>query len=196
MKFIIDYIKRYKVTYISVVLIFIIGVAIGICITFKVSQCDKQEIQEYVQTSITNIKSNGINKQEVFKNSLINNLKFLCIVWILGCTVIASFTIYILMIYKGFIFGYIIMIIVSIFGVNEGIKFLIPMIILQNIIFLPIIFLLATSGIRVYKSITQGKVNIKIELLRHFIVMLISVVFAIITSYIEAYLGAILLNVL
>ncbi len=196
MKFIFDYIKRYKVTYISVVLIFIIGAIIGIFVTFKIPQNDKQQIQEYIQTSIGNIKSNAVDKQEIFKNTLINNLKFLGIVWILGCTVIASFTIYILMIYKGFVFGYIIMIVVSILGINQGIKFLFPILILQNIIFLPIIFLLATSGIRMYKSILQRGINIKIELLRHCILMLISIIFAIITSCIEAYFGAILINIL
>lgn len=196
MKFIFDYIKRYKVTYISVVLIFIIGAIIGIFVTFKIPQNDKQQIQEYIQTSIDNVKSNEVNKQEIFKNTLINNLKFLGIVWILGCTVIASFTIYILMIYKGFVFGYIIMVVVSILGINQGIKFLFPILILQNIIFLPIIFLLATSGIRMYKSILQRGINIKIELLRHCILMLISIIFAIITSCIEAYFGAILINIL
>lgn len=196
MKFIIDYIKRYRVTYISVVLIFIIGIIIGICVTFKIPQNDKQEIEEYVKTSVTNIKENNTDKQEIFKNSLINNLKFIGIVWILGCTVIASFTIYILMVYKGFVFGYIITIIISIFGTKEGMNILFPMLILQNAIFLPMIFLLATSGIRMYKSILQREINIKIELLRHCILMLISIIFAIIISCIEAYFGGVLINIL
>ena len=99
----------------SVIVIFLIGVIIGIFVTFKIPQNDKADIEEYVQNSINLLKENSIDRQNVFKETLINNLKFLGIVWILGCTVIASFTIYILMIYKGFLLGYIISIVVSIF---------------------------------------------------------------------------------
>ena len=103
MKLIIEYIKKYKVTYIGVVLIFIVGIILGICVTFKIPNNEKTEIKDYIQTSINSLKENNINKQSVFGKTFVNNLKFLMIVWILGCTIIAGFTIYILMIYKGFL---------------------------------------------------------------------------------------------
>lgn len=196
MSFIIQYIKKYKVTYISVVLIFIIGTIIGICVAFKVPLNEKNEIKEYIQSSINLVKENNIDKQNVFKETLLNNLKFLGIVWFLGCTIVASFTIYILMIYKGFIIGYIIMMVIILLGTKQGLAFLFSVLILQNLIILPIAFLLATSGIRMYKSITKKNVNIKMELIRHSILMLISIIFVIVASCIEAYFSTILLNIL
>ena len=82
------------------------------------------------------------------------------------------------------------------FGIKKGINILMPTIIIKNLIFLPVVFLLATSGIRMYKGIIKMKINIKKELLRHTIVMLISFVFAIIVSCIEAYFSPIMLKLL
>lgn len=82
------------------------------------------------------------------------------------------------------------------FGAKTGINILMPTVIFKNLIFLPVIFLLATSGIRMYKAILKMKINIKKELLRHTIVMLISFAFAIIVSCIEAYFSPIMLKLL
>ncbi|MBR2289619.1 MAG: stage II sporulation protein M [Clostridia bacterium] len=108
-------------------------------------------------------------------------------IWLLGCTIIASFTIYIFAIYKGILFGYIITIIFLTIGWKNGLSFALLTVVGNNLLFLPIIFLLATSGIRLYKEVVKRKINIKQELLRHTIIMLISGVFAIIVSCIDAY---------
>ncbi len=183
----IEYIKKYKVTYISVILTFIIGALIGIFVTFKIPKADKENINSYMNDTIKISKQGKIDKQSLFKERLLDNLKTLGIIWILGCTIIASFTIYIFMIYKGILFGYIITIVFMTLGFGTGIKFLFPTVIIKNIIFLPIIFLLATSGIRLYKEIIKRKINIKQELLRHTIIMFVSSVFAIIVSCIDSY---------
>ena len=156
----------------------------------------KKKFGNYIENARENLKSEGLDKKYIFKESLFSQIKLLGIVWILGCTVIASFTIYVLMIYKGFLLGYIITIIISVFGVKNGIEFLAPTVILKNIIFLPIVFLLATSGIRMYKGLNRKEINIKIELARHSIVMTISAVFAVVVSCIEAYSSTIILHFL
>lgn len=43
--FLIEYIKRYKVTYISVIVAFLIGTVIGIFVTFKIPSQEKKEIR-------------------------------------------------------------------------------------------------------------------------------------------------------
>jgi stage II sporulation protein M len=194
--FLIEYIKKYKVTYISVIAIFLVGIIIGIFVTFKIPLDEKSDIKNFLSDSIEELKNANLDRKEIFKESLFGNLKLILIIWILGCSVIASFTIYILMLYKGFIFGYIITIIISTLGSNSGIKFLIPTVIFKNFIFLPIVFLLATSGIRMYKGIIKKQINIKMELIRHTIVMGCAFTFSIIISCVEAYFSPILLQFL
>ena len=194
--FLIEYAKKYRVTYISVIATFIIGILIGIFVTFKIPEKDKSNVKAYISdiTEITNNKK--IDKQSLFKEKIIDNFKTVGIIWLLGCTVIASFTIYIFMIYKGILCGYIISIIIFILGFGKGLKFLFPTVIIENVIFLPVIFLLATSGIRLYKQIIMRKINIKQELLRHTIIMFVSGIFAIIVACIDAYFLTGLLNFL
>jgi stage II sporulation protein M len=194
--FLIEYIKKYKVTYISVIAVFLIGTISGIFVTFKIPSTEKNNINDYINTWVENIKTNDIDKQEIFKETLVSNLKLVAIIWILGCSVIASFAIYILMLYKGFIVGYIITIIVSILGRNLGIKFLLPTLILKNVIFLPIVFLLSTSGIRMYKGLIKKQINIKLELARHTIVMIIACIVTLLISCIQAYFSPIILQFL
>ena len=185
--FLIEYIKKYKVTYISVVATFIIGVCLGIFVTFRIPEKNKEDVNSYINNTIQISKDRKIDVQYLFKENLLDNFKTIGIIWLLGCTVIASFTIYIFMIYKGILFGYITTIVFLILGFGNGLKFLMPTVIIKNIIFLPILFLLSTSGIRLYKEILKRKINIKQELLRHTIIMFISSIFAIIISCIDAY---------
>lgn len=91
------------------------------------------------------------------------------------------------MIYQGILFGYIITIILLTLGFGNGFKILMLTATSNNLLFLPIIFLLSTSGIRLYKEVIKRKINIKQELLRHTIIMLISCIFALIVSCIDAY---------
>ncbi|MCI8308880.1 MAG: hypothetical protein HFJ45_01395 [Clostridia bacterium] len=42
----IEYIKRYKATYISVIAIFLLGTIAGIFVTFKIPEKDKKEIRK------------------------------------------------------------------------------------------------------------------------------------------------------
>ena len=186
--FLIEYIKKYRLTYISVILLFLIGVILGIFISFKVPEKDRNNINRYLNDTIETIKEKNIDRQCLFKEKLSTNLKDIGIVWLLGCTIIAGFTIYIFMIYKGILCGYIITIIILLSKKLNGFKLLIIAVITNNLVYMPIIFLLSTSGIRLYKEIIKRKINIKHELLRHTIIMGISVIFMLITSWIDAYI--------
>ena len=63
---------------------------------------------------------------------------------------------------------------------------------LQNIIFIPVLFALAISGIRLYKSIMKDRrrENIKLEILRHTIFSAMLAVLLILASFVETYVSA------
>jgi uncharacterized membrane protein SpoIIM required for sporulation len=61
---------------------------------------------------------------------------------------------------------------------------------LQNLIFLPVIFFLSNNGIKLYKNLRLKKyVNIKAEFTKYIFIAFISIIFAIITSFIEVYIS-------
>ena len=55
MKLIIEYIKRYKITYIGIVIIFIVGLFIGVIVSFKTGNNEKMEIKDYIIESVENL---------------------------------------------------------------------------------------------------------------------------------------------
>ena len=61
--FLIEYIKKYKVTYISVVATFLIGICIGIFVTFKIPEKDKNSVNQYLQDTVKIINEKKVDKQ-------------------------------------------------------------------------------------------------------------------------------------
>ena len=59
---------------------------------------------------------------------------------------------------------------------------------MQNIIFIPAIFLLCNSGVKLYKKVKNDKYsNLKIEFIRHTIIAAFTSILALISSFIEVY---------
>ena len=161
---------------------------------FKFSKIE--EVKKYI-IDITNITNeNGIDKMLVFKNSILENIKFILILYLLGCTVIGGVIVFVAIIYKGFSIGYTISSILVSFDFTQSLKYLFPTVILHNIVFLPIVFLLALSGIILYKEIMKKNYNLKTVLLRHTVILLICLVFCIIASGIEGYFSTIIFEIL
>ena len=53
--------------------------------------------------------------------------------------------------------------------------------------FLPAFFILCESGIKLYNGIRKHCINLKLEVVRHTIIMLISMTLAVISSFVEVY---------
>ena len=68
--FLIEYIKKYKITYISVIATFLIGTCLGIFITFKIPEKDKNNVKSYINDTIQIAKNQKIDKQYLFKEKL------------------------------------------------------------------------------------------------------------------------------
>ena len=73
--FLIEYIKKYKVTYISVVITFIIGICLGIFVTFKMPENEKNNVKDYLHTTIKIFQEKRIDKRALFKERIAENFK-------------------------------------------------------------------------------------------------------------------------
>ena len=185
-----NYLQKYKKEYTTLFIIMLAGFILGILFIQKGNTEEITNINSYIQSLITNIKNaNGINKALLLLESLKSNCLFIVIIWFLGCTVIGSFLIYLACFYKGFSLGYTVAAIFTSLGMKSGIIFTASSIIFQNLILFIAIFLIANSGIQLYLNIKRSCVNLKLELLRHLIIMLISLGLSILASFIEVYIS-------
>ena len=179
--------------YLFVSCILLIGIILGVIFINNVKETQSQEIQNYINEFITKLKDGAsIDNGKLLKNSIINNLILVIIMWFAGSTVIGIPIVLGIVMYRGFCLGYTASSIIAILGSTKGALFVITSMLLQNIIVIPSILALAVSGIKLYKSILKDKrkENIKGEIIRHTLFSLIILAFLILASVIETYLSS------
>lgn len=184
--------------YIIVMIILIIGIACGVIFINNINEEQKVEISKYISDFISSLKNNyEINKAELLKNSLIENFKLTLGMWFIGSTVVGLPIVFGIVLYRGFCIGYTVSSAIAILGAQKGIIFALSSILLQNIIIIPVLLLLAVSGIKLYKSIMKDKrkENIKLEIIRHTVVSIIGLIFLVLATIIEVYISSSLLTI-
>lgn len=187
-----DHILNNKKEYILVALLFIIGIFLGVLFINHVQESQKAEITAYFNSFIEKIKStDNLNHMELLKTSMGQNIILAIILWFFGTTVIGIPVVFGVVLYRGFCLGYTIAVCVTIMGLQQGIIFVLILLLLQNILFIPAILALAVSGFKLYQSIIKdrNKENIKIEVVRHTIFSFIMLLILLASSVAEIFLS-------
>lgn len=178
--------------YIIISLFLLIGIVLGVIFVNSMTETQNEEVKTYI-TEFTNSLKNGskIDNIELLKNSVINNLILVFLMWLVGSTVIGVPIVIGIVVIRGFCLGYTLSAILVTFSLGKGILFFTTTMLLQNIIFLPCLVALAVSGLKLYKSIMKDrcKENIKIEIFRHTIFCLIILTVLAVESFVEAYIS-------
>ena len=178
-------------------IIFIIGILFGVIFINNLNDTQNNEIGNYINTSIENLKeSQDINQLLFIKETIKENLTFVILLWLMGSTVIGLLLVYIIVAFKGFRLSYTISAIFHVLNNGKTIAMLVSTMLLKNIIVIPCTIALAVSGMKVYKSIMQDrrKENIKLEILRHTGFSIFILVVLILSSLIEVYLSQLILK--
>lgn len=187
-----EHVINNKREYIIVSLLFIIGIFLGVLFVNNVQDAQKLEITTYLNTFIEKMKNTeNLNHIELLKNSMKQNILLAIVLWFFGTTVIGIPVVFGLVLYRGFCLGYTIAVCITIMGLPQGILFVLILLLLQNILFIPAILALAVSGFKLYKSIIKdrNKENVKIEVVRHTIFSFIMLLLLVISSVIEIFLS-------
>lgn len=173
-------------SYVIIVIIFAIGVFLGVML---VNQTDsKDEIQQYINSYIDETKNlqNGDYFGELQKD-IKNNIVLVFFLWFAGTTIIGIPIVFGIILFRGFCLGCTIASCVFVLGKIKGLIFIAITILLQNIIFIPAIIILGVSCIKLYNSIIKDrrKENIKVSILKHSIISIIVLGILIISSIIK-----------
>ena len=182
--------------YFIVIIIFIIGIILGVIFINNITESQTTEIGNYINNFINALKQEyKIDKGELLKSSLLDNLFLIISMWFIGSTVIGIPIVFGIVLFRGFCIGYTISSIIGVLGVQKGIVFLLSTIFIQNLLFIPVIICMTVSCIKLYKSIMKDKrrENIKIEIIRHTLISIILLIILVVSSLIEVYLSTNLL---
>lgn len=187
-----NHIINNKREYLTVTILFFMGLIISIIIFNNSNEEVLTEISTYLNNLFNNIKNNeNIDLLQILKESLIYNLTITLLLWFGASTIIGIPIVYGSIVLKGFSIGYTISSLLSVYGAGNGLLISISFLLLHNIIFVPTMFAICVSGVKLYKSIMKNKQreNIKLEILRHTVFCLIMLLGMVISAFIETYLS-------
>lgn len=179
-------------SYIIVIIIFLIGIIAGVIFINNINETQITEIQNYINSFITSLKTDShIDKIELLKNSISDNLILIVSMWFIGSTVIGIPIVLGIVLLRGFCIGYTVSSIIGVLGVQKGMLFLFTTVFIQNLIFIPVIICMAVSCIKLYKSIMKDKrrENIKLEIIRHTVISIILLLCLVVASLVEVYIS-------
>ena len=138
----------------------------------------------------------NLNQMELLKNSIGQNIVLAIVLWFFGTTVIGLPVVFGVVLYRGLCLGYTIAVCINIMGLQQVTVFVLILLLMQNILFIPAMLALAISGFKLYKSIIKdrNKENIKIEVVRHTIFSLIMLLILLLSSIIETFFSTSILK--
>lgn len=188
---VINHISENINIYFKVLIVFIIGICIGIAVVNQLPETGLQNINEYMSNSINALKNGTeISKIQILKSSLYKNIAIVLIIWFLGLTLLGNFILYFIILILGITFGYTLAAIMTSFTFIQGILFFLTAMILQNIINIPSIIFLIVQGIRLHKELTvKQNINLKYVLAKNSAYAILVIILLIIASLIEVYVS-------
>ncbi len=189
---IFEYVKENLRSYLILIIIFFIGLLLGVVFINNINEVQSKQISEYISNFINSVKENyQISTNSLLITSIINNLCIAILLWFLGSTVIGVPLIYLVIGYKGYCIGYTIAAVTATLGTGKSIAFIFATMLLQNIIYIPTIITLAVSGIKLYRLIMEDrrKENIKLQILKHTIFSVLMLILLLFSSVIETYIS-------
>lgn len=153
-----EHIKKNANTYLFLFLTFVTGVSAGAFTVNGLSSIQKTELTNYFQGFLELFKNQRVDSNEILQISLIDNLRFVVILWTLGVTIIGIPLIYFFVGVRGFITGFTSGFIIDLMGF-KGVVFTLFSIVPKEIIIIPCIIALGVNGINFSLNIIRSRSN-------------------------------------
>lgn len=180
-----------KINY-FVITIVILGIISGSIFLTLLNQNDQNSTINQIQSFFSSINDSSINNGLAFKNSLITNIIYISLIWILGMSIIGIFLNIFLIYLKGFLIGFSVSAIIKTYGI-KGIIASFIYIFPHQLINVLVIIILGIYSIMFTLNLlsliwTKKKINIKTMLKRFNIIFLFSLLLTIFSSLSEAFI--------
>ena len=177
----------------TVITILILGVISGAIFSNIIDLNDKKLVLDKIQLFISNINTQSINNIDSFKNSIIINLTYSIIIWILGMTIIGIIINIFLLYLKGFIFGFTLSAFILTYS-YKGIILSIIYTLFGQLLNLIVIMILTIYSImftyNFIKQIIKSKYNLNIPkyFKNYSLIFLFTIIISLISSINEAFI--------
>lgn len=145
-------IKKYTFLFIA----FIWGICAGAFTVNGLSSIQRYEVGNYIEGFVKLIDGYNIDNTELLRISIINNLKLVALIWILGVSIIGVPLIFIVMGIRGYITGFSTGLIIKMMG-GRGILLSAVAILPKEILMIPCIIALGVNGVNFSLNIIRTR---------------------------------------
>lgn len=149
--------KENKITFLWVLLFFLVGIVLGSYTVYYMSDFNRVEITTYFNNFLEFLGGNSVSYKSILVDSIKSILPMVAIIVLLGYTAVGTPIILMMDLAKGYVIGFTFSLIVSMLG-SKGIMLVLSGLMLQNLIFIPIIMLISVLAIR--HSVTKLKMGV------------------------------------
>lgn len=149
-----DSLRENKITFLWVLLFFLVGIVLGSYTVYYMSDFNKVEITTYFNNFLGFLGENSVSYGSILLDSVKSTLPIILIIVLSGYFSIGTPIILMVNLAKGYVIGFTFSLIVSILG-GKGIALVLAGLMLQNLIFIPTIMLISVFAIR--HSVTKLK---------------------------------------
>ena len=147
-----SYYKRYMLLFIA----FVLGVSAGAFTVNGLSSIQRYDMGNYIEGFVRLIDSQNIDNTELFRISIIRNLKLVGLIWVLGVSIIGAPLIFIVMGIRGYITGFSSGLIIRMMGA-KGLLLSGFAIIPKEILIVPCIIALGVNGMNFSLNIIKNR---------------------------------------
>ena len=149
--------KENKITFLWVLLFFLVGIVLGSYTVYYMSDFNRIEITTYFNNFLEFLGGNSVAYTSILVDSIKSILPMVVIIVLLGYTAVGTPIILMMDLAKGYVIGFTFSLIVSMLG-SKGVMLVLSGLMLQNLIFIPIIMLISVLAIR--HSVTKLKMGV------------------------------------
>lgn len=149
--------KENKITFLWVLLFFLVGIVLGSYTVYYMSDFNRVEITTYFNNFLEFLCGNSVSYTSILVDSIKSILPMVAIIVLLGYTAVGTPIILMMDLAKGYVIGFTFSLIVSMLG-SKGVMLVLSGLMLQNLIFIPIIMLISVLAIR--HSVTKLKMGV------------------------------------
>ena len=185
----------------TVITILFLGVISGAIFSNTIDLNDKKLVIDKIQLFTSNINTQSINTIESFKNSILTNLTYSIIIWILGMTIIGIIINIFLLYLKGFIFGFTLSAFILTYS-YKGIILSVLYTLFGQLLNLIVIIILSIYSImftyNFIKQIIKSKYNLNIPkyFKNYSLIFLITIIISLISSVSESFIFPTLIKII
>ena len=149
--------KENKITFLWVLLFFLVGIVLGSYTVYYMSDFNRVEITTYFNNFLEFLGGNSVAYTSILVDSIKSILPMVVIIVLLGYTAVGTPIILMMDLAKGYVIGFTFSLIVSMLG-SKGVMLVLSGLMLQNLIFIPRIMLISVLAIR--HSVTKLKMGV------------------------------------